>query len=172
MKLVLGIYNLAQIHGSVATLRIVGDDLIPSEISALLGCNPSSEQRKGQIIVGEKTGQKRVARIGMWRLYAIDCEPENLDEQILELLGKLSNDLTVWQSLSEKFEIDLFCGLFMEKSNEGMEISPSQLKMLGERGINLSLDIYDGNDDSPFYSDLCPCESGNIYGKCCGKNFA
>jgi hypothetical protein len=160
---------MAQVHKSVATLRISGVGLIPSEITALLGCTPSFEQYKGQVILGKNTGKKRVAKTGMWSLYAVDYEPENLDKQISELLDKLSDDLTVWESLAKSFKIDLFCGLFMDKGNEGMEISPLQLKMLGERGIILSFDIYDGNDDPPAYSDLCPCDSGKIYGECCRK---
>jgi hypothetical protein len=163
---------MAQIHKSVATLRIAGDELIPSEITALLGCMPSYDQFKGQVILGKNTGKKRIAKTGLWSLYAVECEPENLDKQISELLGKLPDDITIWKSLAKKFKIDLFCGLFMENGNEGMEISPLQLKMLGERGIILALDIYDGNDDPPAFSDMCPCESGKIYGECCRKKTA
>jgi len=78
----------------------------------------------------------------MWQLKAASCEPENLDKQVAELLAKLSPDLAVWASLSKRFEIDLFCGLFMEQSNEGGEISAATLMALGERGIALGLDIY------------------------------
>ena len=79
----------------------------------------------------------------MWRVEATECKPEKLDAQILEILGKLSSDLEVWAQLTKKFKIDLFCGLFMKESNEGIDISPTSLKMLGERGILLGLDIYD-----------------------------
>lgn len=158
---------MAQISRSVATLRIMGDNLIPADISSLLGCDPTYEQTKGQILIGKKTGHKRVARFGMWRLEATDHEPENIDAQITELLNQLSQDISVWNSISAEFEIDLFCGLFMEESNEGMEISPISLKSLGERGIVLSLDIYDGNDEAPAHGDPCPCGSGKKYKECC-----
>ena len=49
----------------------------------------------------------------------------------------------MWNELASKYDIDLFCGLFMEKGNEGMEISPKTLQALGERNILLGLDIYD-----------------------------
>ena len=78
----------------------------------------------------------------MWALEAGDATPENLDQQVVELLSKLSADLAVWRALSQRFAIDLYCGLFMEHSNEGAEISAATLKALGERGIALGLEIY------------------------------
>ena len=145
----------------------MGDNLIPEDISSVLGCDPTYAQTKGQILIGRVTGHKRVARFGMWRLEAADHEPENIDAQISELLNKLTQDISIWNSISAEFKIDLFCGLFMDESNEGMEISPSSLKSLGERGIVLSLDIYDGNDEVPANEDPCPCGSGKTYKECC-----
>jgi hypothetical protein len=133
---------MAQIHESVATLRIIGDDLIPSEVSGLLGCAPTHSQKKGDVLFGGRTGIERVARTGMWRLHSSDQEPENLDKHVDELLSKLTSDLDIWRALGKKYRIDLFCGLFMERENEGLSISPSSLVALGQRGIELGLDIY------------------------------
>ena len=73
----------------------------------------------------------------------IQCaEPGNIDSQIFEILNKLNSDLTVWKSISNKYDIDLFCGLFMEKGIEGLTIYPKALKALGERGIEIGFDIY------------------------------
>jgi hypothetical protein len=47
--------------------------------------------------------------------------------------------------LESKYRIDLFCGLFMEGTNEGLQISPETLHALGERGISLGLDMYGSN---------------------------
>lgn len=160
---------MAQISKSVATLRIMGENLIPSEITSILGCRPSYQQEKGQIIIGKKTGRKRVVKFGMWRLAATDKEPENIDMQISEIPNRLSPDISVWETLASRYEIDLFCGLFMEENNEGMQISPTAFKALGDIGIVLSLDIYDGNDEAPANDDLCPCGSGKTYSECCKK---
>jgi hypothetical protein len=137
---------MAQIHQSVATLRIMGENLIPSEITSLLRCKPSHVQEKGQELIGPKTGRKRLAKIGMWRLEATKQSPENIEAQIFEILNRLSSEEGTWDFLADRYEIDLFCGIFMKESNEGMEISPKALKALGNRGIILSLDIYDGNE--------------------------
>lgn len=157
---------MAQLHHSVATLRIFGDDLLPEEITELLGCEPTESYAKGQIVRASKTCREYVKQKGMWRLEATDREPEDLDQQVAELLGKLTDDLNVWISLSEQFSLDLFCGLFMEKNNEGVSISAESLLALGQRRIELGLDIY-GPDQEVRSEDSCPCGSGKTYGECC-----
>jgi len=62
--------------------------------------------------------------------------------QVKELLGKLTNDLSVWADIAQRFKIDLFVGLFMDVTNEGVLISPHTMTLLGQRGIELDLDIY------------------------------
>ena len=137
---------MAHLQKSVATLRIFGDDLIPAEVTAMLGGEPTLAGAKGQVIV-MRSGRTRIARCGRWDLQASDAEPENLDAQVLEIFGKLTNDLAVWHALSERFSIDLFCGWFMKEGNEGVSVSPSTLQALGERRIVLSLDIYAPTDE-------------------------
>ena len=136
---------MAQLDNSAASLRIGGDDLDPAEITRLLGCEPSLAHTKGQELVGSATGRVRIARIGTWMLDATDQSPEDLDGQIAEVLGKLTGDLEVWRSIAAKYEMDFYCGLFMQKSNEGLTISPQSLAALGLRQIELGLDIYGGD---------------------------
>jgi hypothetical protein len=131
---------MAALCQSVASLRIAGDALDPTEITRLLGAEPSRGQVKGQALPSQSG--TRVARIGMWSLKATATEPEDLNSQVAEILGRLSSDLEVWKSLGDRFEIDLFCGWFMGGSNEGVSISPETLIALGERGIELGIDLY------------------------------
>ncbi len=140
---------MAQVQRSAATLRISGDDLQPAEITRLLGCEPSAAQTKGEQIIGRNTGSARIASTGMWRLVASKREPEDLDGQIAELLSKLTDDLNVWGSIAQTYQLDLFCGLFMGGSNEGLSISPESMAALGLRHIQLGLDIYGGDEATP-----------------------
>ncbi len=131
---------------SLVTLRFFGDDLLPEEVSALLGATPTVSHHKGQELKGSQSGAVRAARTGSWRLDAEPREPEDLEEQIFEILDQLTGDLAVWQSLA-RFRPDLFCGLFMGSSNDGVSLSPRVLLALGERGIELGLDIYDAEEE-------------------------
>ena len=78
----------------------------------------------------------------MWSLHSTDHEPENLDRQIVELLGKVTSEMDAWRDLVQMYRVDLFCGLFMGSENDGLTVSPSSLAALGQRGIQLALDIY------------------------------
>jgi hypothetical protein len=131
------------IERSVVTLRISGDTLVPAEITQLLGAPPTEAETKGQEIIGHSTGHRCIAKSGMWRLCAADREPEDMDSQIQELLSLLTSDLSVWQKIAARYDIDLFCGLFMGDTNDGLILSPDSLLALGERRIELQLDIYD-----------------------------
>src|SRR5436853_5658871 len=84
--------EMANLHKSVASLRISGDALDPREISLLLGCEPTFGHRKGEIIRHAQTGRERTARSGMWLLESQDREPGNLDGQVSEILSKLTGD--------------------------------------------------------------------------------
>jgi len=138
---------MAHVQRSAVTLRIGSDDLIPDEITRLLGATPTKTEIKGEKIVGRKTGKVRIAKMGIWRLEASDREPEDMDGQIQEILSQTTSDLAVWRSIAEKHQIDLFCGLFLGGSNEGMTLSAQSLAALGERGIEMGLDIYSGRDE-------------------------
>ncbi len=138
---------MSGVKTSTATLRIYGDDLVPQEITEMLGASPTHAKIKGEKSFGSKTGQTYVAKSGMWQLAASDREPEDIDGQIREIFGKLSADLSVWQCIAKKYRVNLFCGLFMSETNDGLGISPQSLGVLAERGVELWFDIYSPIDD-------------------------
>ncbi len=138
---------MAVLSGSAASLRFFGDDLDPDELTLLLGHQPTNSERKGQEIVSKITGKKRTARSGGWRLSAERREPGDLDAQISEVLGQLTDDMSIWQDLTSRFRADVFCGLFMEEGNEGISLSNETLQRLAERGLTIDFDIYDSSDE-------------------------
>jgi len=135
------VLNLVGIlHRSEATLRFFGEDLVPEEITALLGVSPTKSCHKGDDIslIG---GNVRLAKTGSWRLHATERIPGDLEAQVFEILDQLTSDAGIWASLS-RYMPDLFCGVFMNRFNEGLPLSAKALLALGERGIALDLDIY------------------------------
>jgi hypothetical protein len=133
---------MPQLHESHAALRIVGDALIPDDVSKLLGATPTNSRVKGETWIGKSSGREYVAKSGAWHLSAEDCKPGDLDKQAADLLGKMTSDLDVWRELTGKFKVDLFCGWFMEDSNEGLSVSPRTMAALAERGIKLDIGLY------------------------------
>lgn len=78
----------------------------------------------------------------MWCLTVPDAEPENYEEQVNQLLAGLTPDLSVWHQLGQRFEVDLFCGFFMDNRNQGFVLSIRTLAALTERGITPEFDVY------------------------------
>lgn len=132
---------------SAAALRIFGDDLDPDEVTRLLGCEPSVAQSTGELI-RSASGRERIVKCGNWRLKAAPAEPEDLNGQIRWILSQTTNNLDVWKKLVDRYEVDMFCGLFMAESNDGFSLSSDVLLMLGQRGIEIDFDVYDPGDDS------------------------
>jgi hypothetical protein len=106
--------SMATISRAKATLRIMGDSLIPEEVTSVLGGTPREAQRKGQALRGQ-TGISRTAKFGMWRLRATGTAPGDLDAQVQEILSQLTDDIAVWNRLASQYDIDRYCGWFMEK---------------------------------------------------------
>jgi len=135
---------MATIATAKATLRITGDALVPDEVTSLLGGTPTHAQRKGQELRGA-SGISRTAKFGMWRLTAAETTPGDLDTQVQEILTQLTGDIAVWDRLAAQYDMDIYCGWFMKKENEGIGVSAATLRELGARSIELSLDIYSGD---------------------------
>ncbi|NGM50681.1 DUF4279 domain-containing protein [Caulobacter sp. 602-2] len=124
-----------------ATLRFFGDDLDPAEVSERLGAKPTVGVRKGDSWRTSR-GVEKVAPTGSWRLEARAERSGDLDGQISELLGALSQDLDAWRALVARYKADVFCGLFLASGNDGVDLRPETLAALGERGLRLDFDIY------------------------------
>ncbi len=135
---------LIRIGGEVdrasASLIIIGDDLDPDEVTKILKCEPSDAIRKG-----EKGRNNRPARTGRWSLDS-PLEEACLDEQIRWLLDALPEDQAIWEYLWERYELVVFCGLFMDDWNRETILRSTTLAGMGRRGLRLDLDIY---ADSP-----------------------
>lgn len=142
-----------EVDQSSVSLRFFGDDLDPDEITRLLSCRPSIGYRKGDILPNAR--HNRVAETGSWRLHGEKTGEKSLEQQILKLFSLLSDNFELWQSLTRRHKADLFCGLWMESWNRGIDFSPKLLAQISARGLILDLDIYYvGKDDFEMESSV------------------
>lgn len=135
---------MAHINKSKLSLRISGELLVPDEVTQALRASPTFSHAKGEEIRSNNSGGVRIARSGMWSLSIDDRSPENLDGQLRHLFDQLTNDLDVWKKINDDYSVDLFAGLFMAGSNEGLTISASVVKMMADRKLEIGFDIYGG----------------------------
>ncbi len=137
---------------AAVTLRIFGDSLNPNEITELLRCSPSMSHCKGELIKNRDgaphwnahIGRHSTRNTGMWSLKAPNSCPADIEGQMRNLLAQLPDDLEVWERISSfpDLKVEFFCGFFMCRTNEGIELSIQMLSEMAKRGIKLGLDIY------------------------------
>ena len=137
---------MAIVSKTAVSLRFAGDELDPPELSRALRCEPDLGAAKGGIWQTPK-GTEQIARTGMWHRGVAPRSPGDLNGQVAELLALMTDDLAVWQHLTRRFRADVFCGLFLDRVNEGIELRPKSLCDLSVRGLLLGLDIYRLGED-------------------------
>lgn len=95
-----------------------------AEIARLLGC--ASDQEK----------------LRHWSLHAPDEEDADVNAQVEWILSRLTRDWAIWRRVTSDYRVDMFCGLFLERTNRGVSLAPTTMAELSARGIELGFDIY------------------------------
>jgi Domain of unknown function (DUF4279) len=127
------------------SLRVVAPDLEPSDVTALLGVEPTFAARKGD---RRRSGSTEVVqRTGIWIFALPESREWELANAIRTLLARLPEELLVWERLRAQAETDVFCGLHLDRWNRGVELPPELLRQLADRRLSLGLDIYARGSD-------------------------
>ena len=80
---------------SRVTLRVVGKDLKPDDISRRLGATPTSARLRGSARRFDGSAEPHVPPFGSWHLETSECRPEDVNGQVDAILAGLTTDLTV-----------------------------------------------------------------------------
>lgn len=135
------------IQDSTVSLRLIGDDLDPEEVTRLLGCAPTRAWRKGD--VREYSRGQVAQRTGVWYLASDTDRSVPPEEQVRALVAQVPADPAVWEALARRFHIDVFCGIHLDEWNRGCGFGPDLLRRLGEMKAALDLDIYGPDETIP-----------------------
>ncbi|HEV2693273.1 MAG TPA: DUF4279 domain-containing protein [Verrucomicrobiae bacterium] len=103
------------------SLNISGDDLDPEELTRLLGASPTFACRRGDVI--PRRTHDFVAPSGSWSI-STERSTRDIEEQLTGLFSRLNDDLTVWKTLTGRFDASLFCGVFLSWYGRGFSMSP------------------------------------------------
>lgn len=124
------------------SLAIAGDDLDPQQVTGLLEGDPRRGVQKGEAYTGHN-GQQRVARTGIW-LFGGDCwdDAPDIGNQITTLLGRLTQDLDIWRSVTNRYESYINVGGHFRDWTGGLTLEAPVLRLLVERGLNIDFDLY------------------------------
>jgi hypothetical protein len=137
---------MSDISRSTVSIRLFGAELNPEQVTQLLGCLPSSAAKTGETII-RSNGKERIVSKGFWLLEHGRTDESGVEEKIEFLLAKLTDNLEAWKSVTKDLDrADIFCGLFIDKLNEGFKLSQSVLKKISDRNLEVSFDIYSPTD--------------------------
>ncbi|MDH6268811.1 hypothetical protein M2360_004229 [Rhizobium sp. SG_E_25_P2] len=123
------------------SLRIMGDALIPDDITRLMGRSPDLAYTKGGVF-HTPNGREVHGRTGMWSVRG----PREVEGEFYELvaafLAGLPASTDVWRMVAKDLKIELFVGVFMGKPNTGFVLSPKVMALLAERNCEIGFDLY------------------------------
>jgi Domain of unknown function (DUF4279) len=133
---------------SSVTLSLHGEDLLPDEITRLLGCSPTHSHRRGE------PRQSRSARAepwkkGAWLLQLQGDAPTSAGDLLADLLGRVPDDEVLWSSLTSKYQVAIGLGRFLDGCNRGMVLEVPVIQRLARMGVALDFDIYASIDEDP-----------------------
>jgi hypothetical protein len=131
------------------SIEIRAADLVPEEVTTLLGVTPTLTRQKGKPWIAA-SGKEMIGKIGRWalELSAEETDEWDLPEAVRLLLSRLPPEPTIWKELASRAEIRLSAAVFLERFQQGLSFDSALLKFLAEREIALDLSVYAGDDKS------------------------
>jgi hypothetical protein len=126
------------------SLSVSGQELDPDDISKLLGVAPSRIVRIGERIYPSNP-RSRISDVGILEL---SLDPSATDDSDVvkaaeRLISQAAATPSAWLALPAGCTVYLDAGIHMTAMSGGFWMSPTLMKLLGERNIEARFDIYD-----------------------------
>jgi hypothetical protein len=131
------------IDESGVTLAVYGDDLIPKDVTELLGVKPTRSFLPGY----RRNPSSRPMPHGAWFLEVRGKTPDGPEAQLRKLLMKLPTSENVWKTLKARYKVQIRFGLHMTGWNKGFELSSTLIRRLAKIGVDLEFDVYAYGED-------------------------
>jgi hypothetical protein len=123
------------------TLRVFGSEgFDPNHLTKVFGCKPTMAEVKGQRVVSP-TGTRTAAE-SRWSLTIESGRNDEVEQGIIALLNRLPANLDLWRELTQRYYIDIYCGMFLKTSKRGFGLSPQVSRMLADRNLGIGFDLY------------------------------
>lgn len=138
---------IAEVGGTVdrsnVKIAIYGTDLIPEEITSLIGVQPTESFRRGYV----RSPRSYPTRHGAWFLESRGLAPDGPDVQLRTVLAQVPTSKEVWEKIAENHTIQIRFGIHMSGWNKGFGLPKELLSQLAAINADLEFDIYTYGDD-------------------------
>ena len=126
-----------------ASFRIMGRDLDPSAITALLHMHPDQFHRCGDPNMSQSGRRYADYTEGLWALDSSVDETSAIDAHLEALVTKLWKHRDLLQEFRKRgYKIDIFVGIFGIDDNIGCVLKNTLLRRVVQLGVDLNLDLY------------------------------
>jgi hypothetical protein len=129
---------MAELDNTMVSIRFSGKDLDPKKLGALLGFIESEST--------EMTVKRLKSGRVIWSIRLQNKESLPLEKKIEALLGEFTKDINAWNHVTDSINKDVFCGLFLGELNQGFSLTPSLMKELSDRNLEIGFDVYSPTD--------------------------
>jgi len=140
---------------TLAELRIYGDELDPAIITSLLGIEPTTSQKKGEVKTNS-LGFQRAAKVGGWFLSSEEqVTSKDLRRHLDWLLSHLSPKAKELRNIQDmpSVQANVTCIWWSRYGDGGPTLWPEHMRALGELDLECGFDIsfFEGDED-PHYT--------------------
>ena len=130
-----------EIDSGEFSLDITCDDLQPTEITRLLGIQPTSHHLRGDTF--GKRGH--TYKFGRWRYATARLHFHTgrcFEEEFDAFVRGLPDDPVVWEGITRRYEAGILVCLWMRTWNREFDISTFAVSELARRRLRLHIDTY------------------------------
>lgn len=134
---------------TLAELRIYGDHLDPEEVTERLQLEPTTIQRKGEVVTNS-LGRQRVVKIGGWFLSSENhVASKDLRRHLDWLNNLIAPRVAELRDIQERQDIvmTVHCIWWSAHGQGGPTLWPEQMRVLAELNLECSFDISFYGDD-------------------------
>lgn len=127
-----------------ATLRFVGADLDPDEVTAAVGMAPDVGHKRGEVRVAVRGREYKFPR-GIWYITTEDWPSRNLEAHVVRLLDRVEGvreRLASYSRANPDVRFEIMCHWVSASGHGGPSLSPETLARIAAMGATLDFDIY------------------------------
>jgi len=127
-----------------ASLNVTDNELVPEEITRLLGQQPTESQTKDIPLLREDGSVRRIPRFGRWSrtLKVKQTDEWDVAEVVRMLFAGLPDSQDVWNQVAKQGEICISLGLSVSTGSQDFAFDSKLIKMLADRSAAVWFDVY------------------------------
>ncbi len=122
---------------------VYGKDLRPSEVTALLGVEPTESFERGY----RRKPNSRPMPHGAWFFGERGQPPRGPDDLARSVLMRFSVPSETWRTVRKRYAVQLRVALHVTGWNKGFDFSPMTMQLVAATGAELGFDLYFYGED-------------------------